>query len=171
MLAAISPFLRKSLLQRPPICSIIRSHIRHYADAPSVPAPKSKLNPLIRPSDRTWDGLMAQIPMSTLPQLSVDEIWQAKSQQAKIDLSVRPPANPYSGRSVKVFGGDVGDAYRRLHGILQRNKVRAQLRRAERHEKKGEKRRRLSSERWRRQFAHEVRKKVQLVTKIRNRGA
>lgn len=51
----------------------------------------------------------------------------------------------------------MGDAYLRLNQILSRNKVKAQLRRAERHEKKGEKRRRLSSERWRRQFAHEVR--------------
>lgn len=62
---------------------------------------------------------------------------------------------------------------------------------AERHEKKGYKRRRLESERWRRRFAHEVcsdpflrarydcegfvfvqvRKKVQIVNEIRARGA
>ena len=50
----------------------------------------------------------------------------------------------------------MAEAYRRLTNILQRNKVRPQLRLAERHEKKGEKRRRLSSERWRKRFAHEV---------------
>jgi small subunit ribosomal protein MRP21 len=50
----------------------------------------------------------------------------------------------------------VADAYQRLHNILQRNKVKRQLKLAERHEKKGEKRRRLSSERWRKQFAHEA---------------
>lgn len=36
------------------------------------------------------------------------------------------------------------------------NNVRKELRLAERHEKKGEKRRRLRSERWRRKFADEV---------------
>lgn len=50
----------------------------------------------------------------------------------------------------------MAEAYQKLHNILQRNKVRPQLKLAERHEKKGEKRRRLSSERWRKQFAHEA---------------
>lgn len=58
---------------------------------------------------------------------------------------------------MKVSNNDVGDALARLNGILSRNKVRAQLYLAQRHEKKGVKRRRLESERWRRQFAHEVR--------------
>lgn len=52
---------------------------------------------------------------------------------------------------------DVGDALRMLDGILSRNKVKYQLRMTERHEKKGYKRRRLASERWRNQFANEVR--------------
>lgn len=68
------------------------------------------------------------------------------------------------------------------------NNVVKELRMAERHEKKGDKRRRLRSERWRRRFAHEVslvlllvrlcyerclqvRKKVQLVNEIRARGS
>ncbi|KAJ3786624.1 hypothetical protein GGU10DRAFT_310658 [Lentinula aff. detonsa] len=79
--------------------------------------------------------------------------------------------DPYIGRSARVVDGDLADAFKRVDMILARNKVRKQLKLAERHEKKGPKRRRLESERWRRLFAHEVRKNVQLVTKIRRRGA
>jgi ribosomal protein S21 len=92
------------------------------------------------------------------------------------------------GRSVpRPHGDTVANAYRKLSSIISRNNVRKELRMAERHEKKGPKRRRLSSERWRRRFAHEVccsllhrvapcsfcpqvRKKVQLVQAIRTRG-
>lgn len=62
----------------------------------------------------------------------------------------------HAGRSVFVRG-DLASAFRRLDHILSRNKVRAQAVQSERHEQKGAKRRRLSSERWRRRFAHEVR--------------
>jgi hypothetical protein len=58
---------------------------------------------------------------------------------------------------VRVFNGDVGEAYKRLDIRLARNKVRYELKRTERHEKKGAKRRRLTSERWRMRFADEVR--------------
>ncbi|KAI0306597.1 hypothetical protein B0F90DRAFT_1623388 [Multifurca ochricompacta] len=76
-----------------------------------------------------------------------------------------------SGRSFEVKGGNVADILNKLQYTLQRNRVVPELRLAARHEKKGYKRRRLSSERWRKRFAHEVRKKVQLVNKIRARGA
>ncbi|KAF8894592.1 hypothetical protein BD779DRAFT_1467185 [Infundibulicybe gibba] len=102
---------------------------------------------------------------------SVEERWKARSRDALSQLARRPPANAYSGRSVKVTNGNVAEAYKQLENILSRNKVKAQLRLAARHEKKGVKRRRLSSERWRKNFAHEVRQKVQLVSKIRDRGA
>ncbi|KAF9069658.1 hypothetical protein BDP27DRAFT_1222037, partial [Rhodocollybia butyracea] len=75
------------------------------------------------------------------------------------------------GRSVRVTDGNLADSFAKLNNILSRNKVRQQLYLNNRHEKKGPKRRRLQSERWRRLFAHEVRKNVQLVTKIRKRGA
>lgn len=93
-----------------------------------------------------------------------------------------------SGRSITVRG-DLGESLRQLDSVLSRNKVKLQLRMTERHEKKGYKRRRLESERWRKQFANEVtrsvlgcngsakwfvsqvRKKVQLVMKMRDRGA
>ncbi|TFK42606.1 hypothetical protein BDQ12DRAFT_662812 [Crucibulum laeve] len=106
-----------------------------------------------------------------MPVESAEETWAKQSVDAASKLSMLPPTGPYSGRSVNVYRGQVGDAFRSLDGILTRNKVRQQLRAAERHEKRGAKQRRLSSERWRKQFANEVRKKVQLVIKIRNRGA
>ncbi|THU90715.1 hypothetical protein K435DRAFT_760059, partial [Dendrothele bispora CBS 962.96] len=99
-----------------------------------------------------------------------DQRWAEKSKNAQEALE-RSHINPYSGRSVPVTDGNVASALKKLDTILNRNKVRKQLRLTERHEKKGVKRRRLESERWRRLFAHEVRKNVQLVTKIRNRGA
>jgi ribosomal protein S21 len=60
------------------------------------------------------------------------------------------------GRSVEVKNGNVADALSRLQYALQRNRVIPELKLAARHEKKGYKRRRLSSERWRKRFAHEV---------------
>jgi ribosomal protein S21 len=63
----------------------------------------------------------------------------------------------YIGRTAFVVNGAVDAGYKRLNLILQRNGVRRELKRAERHEKKGVKRRRLSSQRWRTKFAHEVR--------------
>lgn len=60
------------------------------------------------------------------------------------------------GRTV-VVTRSLGDSLRALDGILARNKVKYELRLTERHEKKGVKRRRLTSERWRNSFANEVR--------------
>ncbi|KAF9264703.1 hypothetical protein L218DRAFT_841622, partial [Marasmius fiardii PR-910] len=100
-----------------------------------------------------------------------EDLWTEMSKEVMAELDRRPPHDPYHGRSLKVVDGDVQEAFRRLNTVLSRNKVVKQLRMTERHEKKGVKRRRLESERWRRLFAHEVRKNVQLVTKIRNRGA
>lgn len=85
--------------------------------------------------------------------------------------NLKQPNGPYAGRSIEVKNGNVAEALNQLQYTLQRNRVITELRLTARHEKKGYKRRRLSSERWRRRFAHEVRKKVQLVNKIRARGA
>ena len=61
-----------------------------------------------------------------------------------------------TGRSVKVFNGNIAEAFKRLEQCLSRNRVRSELKLTERHEKKGAKRRRLESERWRIRFANEV---------------
>lgn len=95
--------------------------------------------------------------------------WQQNSETDLAKLAL--PQDAYAGRSVEVRNGNVGEALARLQTILQRNRVQAEIRATSRHEKKGEKRRRLRSQRWRRRFAHEVRKKVQLVNEIRARGA
>ncbi|KAF8798003.1 hypothetical protein BYT27DRAFT_7123647 [Phlegmacium glaucopus] len=107
---------------------------------------------------------------STLAVSSSEVVWGDRSKRAMEEMTRSPPANAYSGRTVN-NPRDLGDTFRHLDGILARNRVRQQLRLTERHEKKGAKRRRLSSERWRKQFANEVRKKVELVVKIRKRGA
>ncbi|KAF8350728.1 hypothetical protein F5887DRAFT_1069706 [Amanita rubescens] len=95
-------------------------------------------------------------------------VWERMSKEVSRWENV--PPDPYSGRSVSA-SRDLASAFRKLDSILSRNKVRAQALQSERHEQKGAKRRRLSSERWRKRFAHEVRMKVQLVQKIRMRGA
>ena len=53
--------------------------------------------------------------------------------------------------------GDIADATRKLDRIMMENNVWRELRLTQRHEKKGAKRRRLSSERWRTRFKDEVR--------------
>ncbi|OSD01611.1 hypothetical protein PYCCODRAFT_1436218 [Trametes coccinea BRFM310] len=103
------------------------------------------------------------------PSKSPEDIWKMRE---KNEVAYLPrPNNPYSGRSVPVIKGQVSVALNKLKGILSINAVRQTNIRDERHEKKGEKRNRLRSLRWRRRFAHEVRKKVQLVNEIRARGA
>lgn len=101
-----------------------------------------------------------------------DERWAVQSRSRM--ASLKPPKGPYAGttifppsnlkafsyinpgRSVEVKNGNVAEALNTLQYTLQRNRVAMELRLTARHEKKGYKRRRLSSERWRRRFAHEV---------------
>ncbi|KAJ8487135.1 hypothetical protein ONZ51_g4357 [Trametes cubensis] len=100
---------------------------------------------------------------------SPEDVWRERE---KHDVPNLPrPNDAYSGRSVPIVYKDVSMALTKLRGILTVNAVRQTSVRDERHEKKGEKRNRLRSLRWRRRFAHEVRKKVQLVNEIRARGA
>jgi small subunit ribosomal protein MRP21 len=167
---SITPFIRQSLFCTRPALSGIRSQLRYnsYASSSTTTQP-----PVENPVASDWNN-GEEVKKRAVSPLTIDEIWKEKSTAARNAAAERPPANAYSGwssvdifrnyysrlyfvgRSVLVMNGNVADAYQKLNSILGRNKVRAQLRRAERHEKKGEKRRRLSSERWRRQFAHEV---------------
>lgn len=62
------------------------------------------------------------------------------------------------GRSVKVIPGQgFASALGQLDKILNQNRVRYTLFKTDRHEKKGEKRRRIKSEQWRKHFANQVR--------------
>lgn len=132
-----------------------------------------------------WDGLLTQetnkiavdasrASPTVKEVVTPQQLWEQRSKAAKKFLEDHPPHDAYTGlshvscvphdaqmfpvpgRSVRVTGGKIADACKKLDAILNRNKVRITLRAQERHEKKGVKRRRLSSERWRRLFAHEV---------------
>ncbi|GJJ12391.1 hypothetical protein Clacol_006633 [Clathrus columnatus] len=60
------------------------------------------------------------------------------------------------GRTVNLrHNYSISTAWNVLNSILRINNVRRELRLTARHEQKGEKRRRLRSQRWRRRFAHE----------------
>lgn len=123
--------------------------------------------------DRVWTSAITDAicgTEGTLQKKSVptpDAIWAERSQ----NLALQPPADPYTGRRISVGVDQLGEGFRRLQTRLRRNRLIQEVSRQRRHEKKGVKRRRLSSERWRRMFANEVRKKVQLVSTIRRRGA
>ncbi|KAG1853699.1 hypothetical protein DFJ58DRAFT_841551 [Suillus subalutaceus] len=114
--------------------------------------------------DRMWSNAIQDTinrtagTVQTMSPPTPDELWAERSRSATFN----PPADPYTGRRVFV-NGDLGEAFRRLQTRLRRNRVMQEVSRQRRHEKKGVKRRRLSSERWRRMFANEVRKKVQLA--------
>lgn len=98
-----------------------------------------------------------------------------------------PTLIPLLGRSVVVKAGELPRSMQFLTRRLRDNRVAIQWKRQMRHEKKGVKRRRLSSERWRRRFADEVhlfpfpgtqhyltvfqiRRKIMLVRSIQRRG-
>jgi len=114
-------------------------------------------------------GKSGSTPMQPMPPMSPEAMWKANHDTFMATMGRVNDA--YSGRSVPVLKGDLDQAYRHLEARLVKNRVRAEVRYQERHEKKGEKRNRLKSQRWRRLFAHEVRKKVQLVDAIRRRGS
>jgi ribosomal protein S21 len=107
----------------------------------------------------------------TEPSMTPEERWALLSHVRTANS--RPLRGPYAGRntpsfepsifspmclgrSIEVRHGNIADALNRLQNTLQRNRVFSELKLSARHEKKGYKRRRLSSERWRRRFAHEV---------------
>ncbi|KAH9079389.1 hypothetical protein EDB83DRAFT_2342343 [Lactarius deliciosus] len=142
-------------LSRPPV------FLRLYSwSSQSQPANWSHLNDIY--------GKAVDVNPKGTP-MSPEEKWYMLS-RSRTAISTLPKG-PYAGRSFEVKNGNVAEALNQLQYTLRRNRVSRELRLAARHEKKGYKRRRLSSERWRRRFAHEVRKKVQLVNKIRARGA
>ena len=82
------------------------------------------------------------------------------SDKTSAKLVFGPTGNQYSGRSVIARDGNFTMAYRRLSGIMNRNRIRKELRLGEHHEKGSERRRRLKSERHRRRFADLVRSKA-----------
>ncbi|TDL27449.1 hypothetical protein BD410DRAFT_782532 [Rickenella mellea] len=101
-----------------------------------------------------------------------EEISRMWRKAAEVDLKDIPqPGTAYTGRTIFVHKKNVGLALRKLSDVLMTNHVWSEARRAQRHEKKGEKRRRLSRTRWHRRFKEEVREKVALVKDIVRRGS
>ncbi|KAG6333130.1 hypothetical protein ID866_5957 [Astraeus odoratus] len=100
-----------------------------------------------------------------LKQLTPAKAWEERSAQ----LDLPPPADVYAGRRIPVTT-DLRSTFLRLSKRLHKNSVYKEWKLSARHEKRGIKRSRLRSERWRKRFADEVRRKVQLVSTIRRRG-
>ncbi|KAF9227948.1 hypothetical protein BS17DRAFT_774526 [Gyrodon lividus] len=98
--------------------------------------------------------------------LSPAQIWAQRS--ASLDLP--SPPDTWAGRRIPVENGNLQAAFYKLNRRIRSNNMFREVKLASRHEKRGDKRARLSSERWRKRFADEVRKKVQLVSTIRRRG-
>lgn len=99
-----------------------------------------------------------------------EDLWANRSRNKVQILLGQGEANVYAGRSVPVNHGDLSYARNKLGQTLSINKVFHTFRMQKYHEKKGYKRRRLRSERWRKRFGHEVRMKIKLVNEIRNRS-
>ncbi|KAH7107499.1 hypothetical protein BKA62DRAFT_649697 [Auriculariales sp. MPI-PUGE-AT-0066] len=112
--------------------------------------------------------IRAAMPHASKTAKTPDQRWAEMSNQA-VEQAAQPPT-AYSGRSVLVQPGGFVNSYANLRSTIAVNRVIFELRLAQRHEKKGYKRRRLASQRWRRVFASEVRKKVQIVKAILRRG-
>lgn len=110
-----------------------------------------------------------------------DQKWESRSRRALEDALTDPPDDAYAGTSLYLVlfhgflkysapgrsvrnTGNLAATFRTLQDILTRNKVQQTLRMTQRHEKKGAKRRRLQSERWRKQFANEVRSAPRSIT-------
>jgi len=119
--------------------------------------------------DVTWNLLADYSHKRVAPKRTPEEIWRDRSSR----LEANPPLSIYSGsllscprvfalsnrflgRSVVVKSDNLTGAIKSLTNRLKANKVLQTWKYQMRHEKKGVKRRRLESQRWRRRFADEV---------------
>ncbi|CAE6499534.1 unnamed protein product [Rhizoctonia solani] len=135
----------------------------HVAPSPST----SPTSPTTGPPSDLFKNLLSY-PLF-VPERTASDRWISVHEGVLREL--KAPGNVYTGRSVPVNEHmDVSYAYRRLHAILNRNRVRSELFLQRRYEKPSDRERRLKSERHRRRFAAWIRKKVQLVSEIRRRG-
>ena len=118
--------------------------------------------------DLTWTFLTEYSKKQAAPRISPEDMWRDRSNR----VGPNPPPSVYAGslsscsqtldsanaslgRSIVVKYG-FADSLKRLTQRLRANKVYHTWRYQMRHEKKGVKRRRLKSQRWRRHFADEV---------------
>ncbi|KAJ7046757.1 hypothetical protein C8F04DRAFT_1061638 [Mycena alexandri] len=159
--SAILNTLPPSYHPRPPLRSF---KIDIKPDIPNIPQERDPNN--------SWNNSVGDVATQPLPgeEISAEDRWRVHSARTIPVLQrVRIP-DAYTGRSVRVNSGKFAEAVREFERVLRTNTVRHTWVSTARHEKKGPKRRRIRSEQWRKHFAHQVRKNVQLVHKIRRRG-
>ncbi|KAH7343479.1 hypothetical protein B0J17DRAFT_642539 [Rhizoctonia solani] len=117
---------------------------------PTPITPPSPTSPPASTKSEFFDNLIGY--GSFMPERTASDRWVSVHDGVLRDLKV--PGNVYTGRSVPVNEYlDVPSAYRRLHSILNRNRVRSELFLQRRYEKPSDRERRLKSERHRRRFA------------------
>ncbi|KAJ2777397.1 hypothetical protein H4R18_005177 [Coemansia javaensis] len=88
----------------------------------------------------------------------------------RLYMNIFNPSTREVGRTVPVSAGGAGRAYARLNRILSDNNVRGELALRKRYEKPKYKRQRLRRQAHARKFKAEVKKKVQLVYKMKSLG-
>jgi ATP-dependent RNA helicase MSS116 len=112
-------------------------------------------------TDRQSTAESTKMHMDWLASIGLNDIQSKSSNPLKgaresTTIIFKETGDQYSGRSVQTRDGNFAMAYRRLSGILGRNRIKKELRLGEHHEKGSERRRRLKSERHRRRFAELV---------------
>jgi len=150
--------------------------LAYNADAAGIPSHVPQTDSI------KWTGIVATAAKAVMQEQENKERdlparrWAERSQMF-FELAKQRnlmPNTPYSGRTESVAAEkqtSLATAWTRINRTMRMNNVKYELRMQEHFEKPGEKRRRLRSERWRRRFAEEVRRKIQLANAIRRRGA
>jgi ribosomal protein S21 len=134
---------------------------KHFAPYPALPKTTPKDSGPSPPSAFSSGGseLFRDLNLPAFgTEMSASNRWASVHDAVMRDMALlrdtKDPGNVYTGRSVTVTDGiDVSIAYRRLHMILSRNRVRSELFLQRRYEKPSDRERRLKSERHRRRFA------------------
>ncbi|KAK4689165.1 small subunit ribosomal protein MRP21, partial [Tremellales sp. Uapishka_1] len=168
--------IRFNSTQSSPVASSSTTTTTTLETSPSIPKPAaSALADLLHQSPRYDPQSSSYVPAdqsalenadaSKVPPPDVDAWWKGSVK------AIGHPGNQYTGRSLPVRSTGLGfiRTFRRLTTNLRKENIRTELRRAEFYEKPSETRRRLISERHRRRFQEEVRRRVQMVQTIRNR--
>ncbi|GJE95119.1 ribosomal protein S21/MRP21 [Phanerochaete sordida] len=167
MLAALSRSSQATLRRLHPSPPRVLAAVRAYAIDPrfSLLNLRNIPNPAA-PTDEGWRAVRDAVNTNAR---SPEEIWASREPTVN---NLNRPNGPFIGRSAYINPQtSLGQAYTKLRNTIRSNNLFREVKLQARHEKKGYKRRRLESERWRRRFAHEVRMKIQIVKEIRARGA
>ena len=127
------------------------------------PSPKGLSQPSNRRPNITWGELTDTLHKADHSKpVTPEQIWNLSSQSRIASIQKlqkeREHAGMYWGRSFPSINGNPISSYARVMTTLRENKIRKELRLAERFEKPTDKRRRLKSERHRRRFAEMVSK-------------